>query len=109
MEKKSLIWHKFQNNAVAIGRKLVELGLTLWFCMTDKKTPVRIRLVILVALGYFLSPIDIIPDFIPGVGYLDDMGVLVWTALLVASHITPKHRSKANETTNQWFGVSGRN
>ena len=103
-KNKSLIWNKFQRNAVTIGRKLAEVGLTLWFCMTDKKTPLRIRLIILAALAYFLSPLDIIPDFIPGVGYFDDMGVLIWTTILVATHITPKHRAKARETITAWFG-----
>jgi len=57
--------------------------LTLWFAGRDARTPWLPKLLGLLAVAYVLSPIDLIPDFIPVIGYLDDLilvPILVWIA-----------------------------
>jgi uncharacterized membrane protein YkvA (DUF1232 family) len=49
-----------------------------WISGEYKQVPYRSILMIMVGLVYFLSPIDLIPDFIPGVGFLDDAAVLAF-------------------------------
>lgn len=51
-------------------------GMTLWFCCRHKDMPWLPRILALLVVGYFLSPIDLIPDFIPVLGYLDDLILL---------------------------------
>ena len=53
-------------------------------------------MVIYGALGYFISPIDVIPDFIPVVGFTDDIGVLAAAVVMAASYIDAEAKAKAD-------------
>jgi uncharacterized membrane protein YkvA (DUF1232 family) len=68
-----------------------------YFCALDPATPHRVRAVLLGALAYFILPFDAIPDFIAGIGYSDDITVLIAAIALVRSHITPAHRQAAKK------------
>lgn len=48
----------------------------------DKQTPLRDKLLIVGGIVYIISPIDLIPDFLPILGYTDDFGVLIGTFML---------------------------
>lgn len=58
------------------ARALKSDGLTLWFCCRHPDMPLVPKLLALLVVGYFLSPIDLIPDFIPVLGYLDELILL---------------------------------
>ncbi len=47
--------------------------LALYFAVRDKRTPLRIKILVFLALLYLVDPIDLIPDMIPVFGYLDDL------------------------------------
>jgi uncharacterized membrane protein YkvA (DUF1232 family) len=66
-----------------------------YYCALDPATPPRVRAVLLGALAYFVLPLDAIPDLLAGVGFTDDVTVLVATLALVRSHIRPVHREAA--------------
>lgn len=69
-----------------------------YFCALDPATPHRVRAVLLAALAYFVLPFDAVPDILAGIGFSDDVTVLVATIALVRSHITPAHREAARRT-----------
>ena len=96
-------WKKVMSVCKAAGRKVIETALVLYYCLQDSDTPVWAKGVIIAALGYFISPIDAIPDIIPGVGYADDLSILVAAAAAIAVHIKKAHSEKAKETLKQWF------
>lgn len=48
----------------------------------DQETPLRDKVLIVVGIVYIISPIDLIPDFLPVIGYTDDLGVLIGTVSL---------------------------
>ena len=48
----------------------------LWLCLRKKETPLLAKVLAAVTVGYALSPVDLIPDFIPVLGYLDDLVIL---------------------------------
>ena len=66
-----------------------------YFCALDPATPHRVRAVLLGALAYFILPFDAVPDFLAGIGFSDDITVLVAAIALVRSHITAAHREAA--------------
>lgn len=66
------------------ARALKRDGLTLWYALQDPATPWWVRALIVFVVGYALSPIDLIPDFVPVLGLLDDLVLLpglIWLAL----------------------------
>ena len=74
--------------------------IAAYYCAMDSQTPTKVRVVLLGALAYFIMPLDIIPDFILGVGYTDDAAILAAAISTVAAHITPKHRDAAKQALN---------
>lgn len=73
-----------------------------YYCALDPEVPLRIRATLIGALVYFVSPIDALPDAIPGIGFTDDVSVLLAAITLVASYITEEHRQKARRAL--WDG-----
>ena len=77
--------------------------MTLWFALKNPNTPWYARVLAAVITAYALSPIDLIPDFIPILGYLDDLIIVpagVWLLLrIVPEQVLSESRSKSE----QWF------
>lgn len=99
-------WQKVKKYALVAGKEVIEKALTLYYCMQDKDTPAWAKAIILSAVGYFILPLDAIPDFVPIVGYADDLGVLVAASAMVALHIKEGHINNAKEKLKQWFRES---
>ncbi|MDE2418027.1 MAG: DUF1232 domain-containing protein [Burkholderiales bacterium] len=74
--------------------------MAVYFAARDKRTPFYVRVLALAVAAYALSPVDLIPDFIPVVGYLDDWVVVPLGVLLVVRLLPPgvliTSREKAN-------------
>ncbi|MGQ8820132.1 YkvA family protein [Bibersteinia trehalosi] len=96
-------WEKVKKYAKKAGSEVIEKALMLYYCFQDSDTPLWAKSVIIAALGYFISPVDAIPDVIPGVGYVDDLGALAAAIASVAVHIKEEHKNKAKELLSQWF------
>jgi uncharacterized membrane protein YkvA (DUF1232 family) len=71
--------------------------LAAWFCARDPATPRRVRLTLLAALGYFVLPVDAIPDIMPLIGFTDDAAVIAAAIAAVAGSITIEHRGRAKK------------
>jgi len=70
------------------ARRIKRNVLALWFALRDPRTPLPAKIVAAIVVGYALSPIDLIPDFIPVLGYLDDV-ILVPLGVLLAIRLIP--------------------
>ena len=70
------------------AKQLKQQTLTVYFAARDPRTPGYVRCLALFVAAYALSPIDLIPDFIPIFGYLDDL-ILVPLGLALIIHLTP--------------------
>jgi uncharacterized membrane protein YkvA (DUF1232 family) len=99
----SSFWSVVKQSALAIGRKALYLGLTLFYAFKDEHTPKWAKTIIAGALGYLILPLDAIPDFIPGVGFTDDLGAIVAATAVIAAHITAEHRRKAARQVDELF------
>lgn len=97
-------WRKLTPNARGIGRGAVEKALYLYYAVQNPATPKWARRVIYGALGYFILPLDAIPDLAPLVGYTDDMAVMAAALATVTFYITPAVRAQAHAKMAQWFG-----
>ena len=64
--------------------------LTLWYCRRHPDTPWPAKAVAIVVVAYAFSPIDLIPDFIPVLGYVDDL-IVVPLGIYIALRLTPPH------------------
>lgn len=96
-------WEKISKYAVVAGENIIILALKLYYALLDQDTPLWAKSIIVGALGYFISPLDAIPDITPVVGYADDLGVLTMAFGAVAMHIKDVHGDMAREKLKQWF------
>jgi uncharacterized membrane protein YkvA (DUF1232 family) len=88
-------WERFWR----FGRRLpfAEDLVAACVCATDPETPSRVRLMLVAALAYFVMPIDLVPDFLPLLGFTDDAAVLAATLATVRAHMSEAHRRRARE------------
>jgi len=75
-----------------------EDAVAAFYCATDSRTPMRVKAILFAALGYFVLPIDTIPDMLLGVGFTDDLTVLVTALALIRTHMQPEHYDRAKRT-----------
>ncbi len=107
----------------ARARALKQDVVALWYAVRDPRTPVAARLVAGFVVAYALSPIDLIPDFIPVLGYLDDVilvplgiALALWLipapvmadarARAAAASVRPKSRIAAAVFVAIWIAIS---
>src|SRR5687767_14489983 len=87
------------------ARKLKREVFVLYLAYKDPRTPWYARIVVAVVVAYALSPIDLIPDFIPILGYLDELILLplgIYLALrLMPETVLSENRARATELMQQ--------
>ena len=89
----------------AQAKQLKQHTLTVYFAARDPRTPLFVRALAVFVAAYALSPIDLIPDFIPVIGYLDDL-LLVPLGLALVVRLTPPEvlesaRTQAQQTVSE--------
>lgn len=91
-------WETMSKLTHTLGKDAKELAmkaLTLYYCVRDKAVPISVKFVVIGALGYLIMPFDMTPDFIPAIGWLDDLIVIRSAYLFAAGSITVAHRTSA--------------
>ncbi|MEO0328592.1 MAG: YkvA family protein [Pseudomonadota bacterium] len=86
-------WKKLKKTAARIP--FSEDLVAAYYCALDPDSPTKVRATLFAALGYFILPLDSIPDFLIGFGLTDDIAVLTTAFTMVRSHITDAHRIAA--------------
>lgn len=97
-------WNKLRQHARKVGLKTVYTALLLFYAYRRRETPTWARSIIIGLLGYFLAPIDLIPDLSPVLGYTDDLGVLAFGLVAIAGFINDDVKTKARTRLEGWFG-----
>jgi uncharacterized membrane protein YkvA (DUF1232 family) len=69
--------------------------LAAYYCALDPATERRVKLILVGALAYFVMPFDVLPDFLPLIGFTDDAAVIATAIASVSRAIKPEHREKA--------------
>ena len=100
----SKLWKKLKKVAKKAGRKAVYYVLLLYYVSRDPAVPKSLKFKVLGALGYFILPLDFIPDVILGLGFTDDLAALAWALFTIRKYITPEIEKKARDRLREWFG-----
>ena len=90
--------NKIKKYALKIGAKAIYIALLLYYAIPN--VSLIDKTIIIGSLGYFISPFDLIPDFIPVIGYLDDIGALTFAfyKLVLILMIELKKKLKTNSS-----------
>lgn len=99
----SSFWDKVKDVAKKAGVKVIYAALCLYYMLQDPSVPLKDKALIAGALGYFILPVDLLPDPLPG-GYTDDLAALLAAYKAVMAHMTPEVREKARGKLSEWFG-----
>ena len=94
---------KITRIAKRAGAKLVYAALILYYTLQSDKVSKSDKDFIIGALGYMISPIDVIPDAIPIAGLTDDLAVLLYVLKKVWSGIDPEIVEQAKKKLSRWF------
>lgn len=77
--------------------------LLLFYALRQKDTPFWAKNVVVGVLGYFISPIDGLPDLTPFIGYTDDFGLVGLGLVAIAAYINHEVRGKAQSDVHKYF------
>ena len=97
---------KISRVAKRAGAKFVYAPLILYYTLLSPNVSKRDKALIIGALGYMISPLDVLPDAYPIVGLSDDMAVLLFVLHKVwnnINNIDPDIQQKAKERLSNWF------
>ena len=98
------LWKKVKSVAKKAGVKTIYMVLLLHYVLKSPDVSLEDKAKIYGALGYFILPIDLIPDFIPVVGYSDDVAALAFALHAVWKNVTPEIKEQAQRKLREWFG-----
>lgn len=96
------LWNKLAEFAKKAGKEVVINVLKLYYAMALGKANAKQIAIIIGALGYFISPIDAVPDPLPG-GLLDDGALIAATVTTIAACSDPEVVSAAKSKASEWF------
>lgn len=94
---------KISKIAKRAGAKLVYVSLILYYTLQSDKVSIKDKAIIVGALGYLISPLDVIPDAIPIAGLSDDLAVLIFVLHKVWGDVSEDAKQKAHDKLAQWF------
>ena len=94
---------KISRIAKRAGAKLVYASLVLYYTLQSDKVSKKDKAIIIGALGYMISPLDVIPDAISIAGLTDDLAVLAYVLKKVWGDVDTEIKEKAKEKLTKWF------
>lgn len=93
---------KISKIAKRAGAKLVYVSLILYYTLQSDKVSIKDKSIIVGALGYLISPLDVVPDAIPIIGLGDDLAVLLYV-LNKVGNVSEEIKEKAKAKLVKWF------
>ena len=94
-------WKKLRRVATQVGAKVIFPALQLYYLMQSKDVPIKAKTLIIGALGYLILPADLVPDFIPALGFTDDLTALMLALRTLNKHLTPEINARAKAQTDK--------
>ncbi|MBQ7444072.1 MAG: DUF1232 domain-containing protein [Bacteroidaceae bacterium] len=94
-------WKKLKHLASNVGSKVLYPALQLYFLLQAKDVPMKAKTLIVGALGYLILPTDMVPDFIPALGFTDDLTALMVALRTLNKYLTPDINARAKDQANK--------
>ena len=98
------LWDKVRENVSSIGLTVIYKAFQLYYVAQSDSCPMKVKAGIIGALGYLISPLDLVPDFIPVVGYSDDALAIAFALAAAQMYITDEVKQKAKDRIREIFG-----
>lgn len=99
-------WEKVKKVAKKVGLKGIYYALLLYYTLQKKDLPLKDKAIIIAALGYFIIPVDLIPDITPLIGFTDDTAALLLALKKVSEYIDNTVKEQAKAKIKEWFKIS---
>jgi uncharacterized membrane protein YkvA (DUF1232 family) len=94
---------KVRDHGREAGQALLEKAVVAYYAVRDPKVPSRAKRLLAAALGYFICPLDALPDATPLLGFTDDLAVLSAALAAVAAQLPPHTHEYAYAWAAGWF------
>ena len=101
----SKFWEKMKEVAKKVGLKVTSYALILYYVLQKDEVPLKDKIIITGALGYFILPVDLIPDFIPIAGYTDDVAGMLFAIKKCMNYVDDEIKEKVSAKLVSWFNV----
>ena len=95
------------DNLKTWAKRIKRDGVTLWFAGKNSRTPWYAKALGVFVVAYALSPIDLIPDFIPVLGYVDDVLLLPGLIWLTIRLLPPEVLAECRSQAEEWMQSKG--
>ena len=99
----SSLLQKINMMAKTAGVKTVYMVLKVYQAFKSKEVPVKYKIILGAALGYFIAPFDLIPDIFGVLGIVDDGIILKWALDNINAYVTPEMENAAKMQLLKWF------
>ena len=100
------LWNKMLKYGRKAGISVIYAGLLLYYLLQKEGLPLQVKAAIIGALGYFILPIDVLPDVIAGLGYTDDLAVLLMMLKYCSQYMDEGVKAKARAKMVELFDDS---
>ncbi|MGB0560575.1 MAG: TerB family tellurite resistance protein [Spirulinaceae cyanobacterium] len=97
-------WKKAKQVTVLAGKEAIEKSLYLYYVAQRDDVPMRLKVAIFGALGYFILPFDLVPDVMPGVGFGDDFATMATALGAATMYVNSEVKQSAKQKITEWFG-----
>ena len=97
-------WSKIKNKIKSAGLQLIYKAMQLYYATENPNCPTKVKAGIYAALGYFVAPLDFLPDFMPFAGYTDDLSAILLATMMAQAYIDDEVKEKARQKLSAIFG-----
>ena len=101
------LFKKLKRISGIVSINLLYYILILFYLTSDSNIPIKIRIIFIAALGYLILPTDLVSDFIPGLGFTDDIAFITYAISSATNYITPEIQDKALNKLSNIVGPEG--
>ena len=98
-------WSKMKEVAKKIGLKATSYALILYYVLQKKEVPLADKMLITGCLGYFILPLDLVPDIIPAMGYSDDVVGMLFAIKRCMNYVDDEIKENVSNRLISWFDI----